>query len=941
MTGDSGSGGMDGLPPQNRDDPRAGVPGPAPTDYTGNRSSMPPQPYGARPDSAPSAGDASAGDASAGDASAPHKPVLRYVPGAPGAPGTSGAPSAPGESGSTITSGAPAMPPARSTPGPQPATPSPRSSYPGGRSAPGGQPSSGSSGSSGALDDRTQELPQGYFVRDMVGPNRQIRPPRPQRTQGPIVLVLSVLIVVGVIGALLATPLRDLLRNSPVPILGGCTDGSPCQAATTFLADYGSGDYESMYNLTSSASRTRFNSPDILKVSPSFQYKDAHDYIVTRTKTILSSDFADVTSIQTTVGETKAQTDSQAQVSAHVVMISGRVGSFAQDITIPLAKEHGKWLVDWTPGLILKQLDDPADPNYRRKVTFTPDTSAERGTIFDRDDNALAKDDTVYDINVDTSRISNEASLDNALATNLNMTADQVKAAYKAGKPVRTISKEYYATIGSSLNALPGVSAHQHMARVYPFGTDTAAVTGYALLDNADCLKAAAGAGVDTSVYGPSDYSGCSGVELWSEKYLHATIGGTLQIVERNADGTDGAPVTTVASRQGAPGADVHTTISLKDQQTAYGMLKLYQTFGGGAFAVEPSSGAVLVMASYPACDPNDFSLAFDPGIQACNTATDGRALNRALTSEQPIGSAFKVVTLSAALEHNVVTPTETLPCTGSYLVTGEQTPRTDPDPTKPATTTAPAALGPSCDVTYWLLADRLNHADPTFLPIMAKAFGYGAATGIVGVPANAERPGLVPDPQWIQTNKNARWSPTDAANLGIGQGFFLATPAQVAMVGAAIANNGTRMQPRLVTTITSADGTLITSFEAKPAGKLPISSQNLTILQNALLGPTSPGGTAYSSFRNFSIPVAGKTGTAETPNPRPHSWFMSYAPASPSSLASTTSPIATGVLVEHSTYGEWCAVPMTLQIMRTHFNQPGNPDPTFVDGCKRHVNFP
>jgi penicillin-binding protein 2 len=756
-----------------------------------------------------------------------------------------------------------------------------------------------------------------------------------------VVLVLSVLIVVGVIAALLATPLRDLLNNPSGPRVVTCIDGSPCQAATNFLAAFGGGDYEAMYNLTSSASHTRFNSPDILKVSPSFQYKDAHDYIVTRTKTILSADFADVTSIQTSIGQTKAQSDSQAQVSAHVVMTSGRVGSFAQDITIPLVIEQGKWLVDWTPGLIFKQLDDPADPNYRRKITFTPDASAARGTIFDRDGNALAKDDTVYDVNVDTSRITNEASLDNALAADLNMTPAQVKAAYKAGKPVRTISKDYYATISNALNSLPGVSAHQHTGRVYPYGTDTAAVTGYALLDNADCLKAAANAGVDTSTYGPGDYSGCSGVELWAEKYLRATTGGTLQIVERNADGTDGAPVATIATRQGAPGADVHTTIALKDQQTAYGMLKLYQNYGGGAFAVEPSNGAVLVMASYPACDPNDFSLGFGPGIAACTSATDGRALNRALTSQQPIGSAFKVVTLSAALEHNVVTPTETLPCRGSYLVTGETTPRTDPDSTKPATTTAPGALGPSCDVTYWLLSDRLNHADPTFLPTMAKAFGYGAATKIVGMPEHAEQPGLVPDPQWLQANENATWTPTDAANLGIGQGFFLATPAQVAMVAAEIANNGVRMQPRLVTTITSADGTLITSFDAKQAGKLPISSQNLTILQNALLGPTSPGGTAYSSFRNFAIPVAGKTGTAETPNPRPHSWFMSYAPAAPSSLASSTSPIATGVLVEHSTFGEYCAVPMTLQILRAHFNQSGNPDPGLVTGCEQHITFP
>src|SRR5262249_26957707 len=151
----------------------------------------------------------------------------------------------------------------------------------------------------------------------------------------------------------------------------------------------------------------------------------------------------------------------------------------------------------------------------------------------------------------------------------------------------------------------------------------------------------------------------------------------------------------------------------------------------------------------------------------------------------------------------------------------------------------------------------------------------------IIGLPDGVENAGVVPDPQWLQQNKNSGWSPTDAANLGIGQGFFQATPEQVALAAAAIADNGVRMQPRLVTAVTGADGTPVTSVAPKQVGTLPLAADNVKTVQMAMLGPTNaPDGTAYNEFHTFPVLVAGKTGTAESGQPYPHSWFMSYAPA-------------------------------------------------------------
>ncbi len=760
---------------------------------------------------------------------------------------------------------------------------------------------------------------------------------RSARNQKPLVIALSVLIVLGVIGALLIAPLRNFLATSSVPVIGGCGSGSACQAATAYLADYGSGNYEAMYGYVSAASRAKFSSQDILGSN----YQNSHDYIVNRTKAILSQ--AQITTIQTTVGQTTTSSDTSATVAVHVVMSSTRLDPIIQDIAIPMVKESGKWMVNWTPGLIFKQLDDPSDPTYTRLVVLN-ETVGSRGAIYDAAGDVLAKDDTVYDIDVDPSKITNESSLDNALATDLNMTAAQVKAAYSANPPapVRTITSGYYTQIQSALSTLPGVYTQQRTARVYPYGPDTMAVTGYVSGVTPDDLKN------DTSHYycaqddpntcGASDVAGHAGVEQWGEQYLRPTKGGTLVIVARNADGTPAStPLATIGSRQAVNGDDIHTTISLKDQQAAMGMLRLYQRYNGGDFAVDPATGKVLVMASYTPlnssqykeCDPNDFSLNFQPAVAACQS-TDGALLNRALASAQPTGSVFKIVTLSAYLEHGG-SPTQQYDCKGSYLIPGTTTPQVDTDPAKPQMATAPAAIGPSCDLTYYEIGVALNNSDPNLLSNTAKAFGLGSPVNVVGAPSGAEVPGFVPDPAWLKQTQNANWAPVDAANLAIGQGAFLATPAQVTMVAAGIANNGIRMQPTLIASVNGPDGSVVLNSAPTQLGTIPLSSQNLPIVQQAMLGPTSPGGTAYSSFKNFGLPVAGKTGTSQTSQPRPDSWFMSYAPVPPQ-----TASIASAALVENSTIGEYCAVPMSMQILRAQLNLTGNPDPTLVQYCQQ-----
>lgn len=718
-----------------------------------------------------------------------------------------------------------------------------------------------------------------------------------------------------------ATTVFYIVRNPPrlggsssTPRQANCQPGTACAAANAFLTAYSGGDYEKMYTLTSAASQKRFNSPTILRGN----YKDAHDYIVNRTSAILAE--ASVGEIDVTPGQAAQKSPTQATVPVHITMNSARVGQITQDLTLPLVKESGQWRVDWSPGLIFSKIDDPADPTYARRVHMFPQ-DAHRGSILDAGGDVLAQDGTAYAIEVTPKFIQNESLLLSTLGAKLDMRPDEIKSKYAGGAPdqphtVRVITPDLYNSVQAALGAVSGITVDQVTRRVYPYGTDMAAVTGYMSEISADELKA------DSSgYYDAGDFVGRDGVEQWGEKLLRPIKGGKLQIVDVNGDGSNGQVVTTIGQRDATPGADIHTTISLKYQQITMAQLAAKNGKGAGVVALDPVSGALLVLASSPIYNPNDFTLGFTQnGLDRFN-ALDHPYLNRALSSAVPVGSVMKVTTLAAALE-NGVKPADIFTCKGSYQVPGEDHLRIDDRPAGHGSLTAPDALGPSCDVIFWQIGVLLNNKDPNLLPTMAKAMGYGSPTGIVGIPDGEETGGLVPDPQWLRDNKNAGWTATDAANLAIGQGFFEATPAQTAMLAAAIGDDGKRMQPRLVSTVTSASGATIQTYAPKQIGTLPISADNLAVIQAAMLDVTaSPAGTSYPIFKDVNMRVAGKTGTAESGQSLPHAWFMAYAPASPIGGPPVTPQMAMGVVVQFVGFGATDAAPISRKLIKAYFN--------------------
>ena len=431
-----------------------------------------------------------------------------------------------------------------------------------------------------------------------------------------------------------------------------------------------------------------------------------------------------------------------------------------------------------------------------------------------------------------------------------------------------------YGQVSNAISNIAGVEIHQRIARVYPYGADAAAATGYVQSVSPDDLK-----NDKSGYYDQSDVIGRAGVELWAEQQLRPVKGGSLQIDEQNADGSLGKAVATLGTRDAANGADVHTSLSIADQQAAMSGLR-GSGFSGGAMAVDPATGEVFAIASFPIYDPNDLALGFTPNGLARFQQLNAPYNNRALQSAQPIGSVFKIFTLSSGLEHGIK-PTDVFTDNGSVSVPGTNYTLQEAQVSCRGDITPIAAIGPSCDVTPAQIALKLNGQDPNILPTTAKDFGFGSPTGIVGFVASEENAGLVPDPQYYKDKKHADWTGINAVNLSIGQDDFGATPAQIAMAAQALANGGVRMQPRLVTQITSPDGAIIASYAPKPVGNLPLSADNLKVVQIAMLGPTTqPNGTAYTRFKDFPLQIAGKTGTAESGQARPNGWFMSFAPA-------------------------------------------------------------
>ena len=437
-------------------------------------------------------------------------------------------------------------------------------------------------------------------------------------------------------------------------------------------------------------------------------------------------------------------------------------------------------------------------------------------------------------------------------------------------------------------------------ARVYPQEALAGQVIGYVSEVTAEDLETLAADG-----YRAGDVVGRSGLEAGAEGLLRGTPGWSLVAVGANEIET------VLYQTEMVPGADVAITIRPNIQLAAQQALSTHAQ--GATAVVDPRSGDVWALASQPAFNPNSLTIGTTLAGEPLTPAGSGQIFNKAVLGGYPAGSSFKPFTLAAALQTGVVTPASTRACPPTWQY-GDFTFHNYMDHSLPGLVGLAEAMAFSCNTTYMPLALEVYGVDETALTDLLKEFGFGAATGIGFL---VEETGIVPDDAWLAENGRGGYSGFEQVQLAIGQGALLLTPLQLANAYAAIGNGGTLWQPRIVTSATLPDGTVVASVEPSVVRDIAVSDADLAYVTDTLQAVTTLSyGTGTAAFAGFGIPVAGKSGTAETGTPDPHAWFPAFAPADDPTIAVAT-------ILPYITLGTGGtdAAPLVRQVMAAHFS--------------------
>lgn len=626
---------------------------------------------------------------------------------------------------------------------------------------------------------------------------------------------------------------------------------TPLEVAERFLSLWQQKRYSDMYDLISSEAQATI----------------ARDKFIDRYEAIAEE--ATITGIDYQLPSVVGQgaTEVPFTVTIHTTFF----GDIFQENVIPLTSEgedpaQPQLRIQWSPSLILVELDD------RSLVHFFP-VAPRRGTIFDAKGRELAVDAKVPVIGVVPDLIEDREATIAALAQALQLPPEEVRAQVEADVPSYYFIPIRTLPFGTPLEALQplyaladlGVVVREEARRIYPHGDAAAHVLGYLREINAEELEELAAKG-----YEAGDKIGAFGLEGSMEATLAGERGGVLATIT-----PEGTIARTIAEKATKPGLDLHLTIDIDVQKTAEAALGQRV---GSIVVMNPSDNSVLALASYPRFDPNSFIQGLSPA-QFAELSNDPRQpfLHRPLLATYPAGSTFKVVTMAAGLERGGFSPGSTLPCPPVWYGLGPDFPKKNWQSYDRGYLTPAQGLMASCNPVFYEMALRLDHEDPNILPEFARAFGFGAPTGIQGLD---EAPGVAPGPDWKEEALGEPWYSGDSVNMGIGQGFLLVTPLQLANAYSALADGAVLRRPLLIRKISTADGAAAQEFAAEKIRDLPISTSTLAAIREGLtLVTQNPGGTSYQVFAGSSVDAAGKSGTAEDlAVGSNHVFFVAYA---------------------------------------------------------------
>ena len=648
-------------------------------------------------------------------------------------------------------------------------------------------------------------------------------------------------------------------------------------------------DYTTMYSMITQASRDAISQDDFSK-----RYTD--DLNAMSAKTIEYNILSMLTDPQ------------NSQVSFHIIYHTSLFGDIQRDFNTNLVLENGQWRLQWDDGLILPEL-----AGGKRLVADS--VSPARGDIYDRNGYAIATQTDAYALSLVAGEVSpdNENAVFNKLWQLTGVRPEIIRNNYEnyvAGNYVPVGEANAGEVHASGITGFSGVQASPYNSRFYEPNAAPNAV-GYTQPIFPEEAVAYRRLG-----YSGGEMVGKAGIEKWGESYLHGRNAATLYITS-----VDGTNETVLAQVNSEPAASITLTIDKDLQEQAQAAM---DGLPGAIVVMEVNTGRVLAMVSSPGFDPNWYDL---NNVNRQFTS-ELPTFNRAAQGTYPLGSVFKIVTMAAALESGVFTPDTTYECgyaftdifnhplydwTYDRCLAEKQQNGTDTchgaNAQPSGLLTLEQGLMRSCDPWFYHIGvDLWNLGKGNLISDMAKSFGLGNATGIEQV---AESNGSIPNPA----------DGLQATSIAIGQSDVQVTPLQVATFIAAVGNGGTLYRPQLVEKVQPVTGDAINVFGKQANGTLPLTTENLKAIQDAMRSVVeNPRGTAYSRFVGFPFPLAAKTGTAESGATDPHAWFAGY------SLANRPDKpdIAVVVLVNNQGEGATYAAPIFRRVMEIYFNGHG-----------------
>ncbi len=447
--------------------------------------------------------------------------------------------------------------------------------------------------------------------------------------------------------------------------------------------------------------------------------------------------------------------------------------------------------------------------------------------------------------------------------------------------------------------------------------------------------------------YNLNEKVGLSGLEYAYQDEMRGLPG--YRTVEKDILGRE---VRTVGQPQEPiPGSNLILNIDLRLQRvmsdTLQSMMVQQKAKWGVTIAMNPQNGAILGLVSEPSFDNNVFAERLNANEEYQKIQNDKRRplLNYAIGGQYPPGSTFKLVTSTAALAEGVVDENTTVVDAGPIYLVNQFFPNDFSQAQKfvswnhrygivHGAVNVVQALSLSNDIFFYEVGGgypvtKFRGLGSSGMAKWAQLFGFGAPTGI-DLPG--EIGALVPTAQWKRQRYAESWTTGDSYNMAIGQGYMLATPLQVLLSAATVANGGTVYQPQIVYQLTDAQGRVQRDFAPKVVRQLPLASGLMDLVRKGMWDAVNTDtGTAIAS-RIDGIEVAGKTGTAEFCdkehyNPkkldclddkdfRPsHAWYVAFAPYQNPEIAVVT-------FIFDGGEGSLVAIPVTKKILETYFKE-------------------